>query len=220
MPDIEIYGSPNSTFVRTACLACEEKGAPYEVLPAGESIADLKKSEHLARHPFGRIPAMRHGEVQIFESVAICTYIDGVFGGPSLTPTDPIERARMMQWISATSDYIVPTTLRGYIAAIFAPPGIDVETDEDKIQAMRPTIDDQCRILNEALEGRTYLAGDSITIADLLLVPIMHYLGNTLDGMAYFEGRGNIGRWWHAVSERPSFKNTVPPFLDKENQAA
>ena len=51
-------------------------------------------------------------------------------------------------------------------------------------------------------------------------MPILHYLGNTLDGLEFFEGRENIGRWWQAVSKRPSFKNTVPPFLDKENKAA
>ena len=221
MPNIELYGSPNSTFVRTTRLACEEKGAPYEMMPVGENMfEDLKKPDHLARHPFGRIPAMRHGDVQLFESAAICAYVHGAFDGPALVPADPVEQARMVQWISAINDYIVPTTLRGYVAAIFAPPGLDVETDEAEIKAMRPAIHDQCRIPDDGLKGRTFLAGDGITIADLLLVPILHYLGNTLDGLEFFEGRDNIGRWWRAVSERPSFKNTVPPFLGKENRAA
>ena len=156
MSKIELYGSPNSTFVRTACMACEEKGVAYEIHSVGEGIADLKKPDHLARHPFGKIPAMRHGDVQLFETAAICVYIDAAFDGPALSPTDPVERARLVQWVSAINDYIVPTALRGYVAVIFAPPGLDVETDEKKIQAMRPAIHDQIRILDEGLEGRTY----------------------------------------------------------------
>ncbi|MDD9914883.1 MAG: glutathione S-transferase family protein [Rhodospirillaceae bacterium] len=221
MPNIELYGSSNSTFFRTARLACEEKGAPYDVMPVGENtFPDLKNPEHLARHPYGRIPAMRHGDVELFESTAICAYVNGAFDGPSLVPGDPVEHARMVQWISATNDYIVPTVLRGYIAAIFAPPGLDVETDEDKIRAMRPAIHEQIRILDDGLSDRTWLAGDALSIADLLLAPILHYLGNTLDGLEFFEGRDNIGRWWHAVSNRRSFQATIPPFLDKESRAA
>lgn len=221
MSNVRIYGSPNSTFVRTARLACEEKGVPYDMLPVGENcFPDLKKPDHLARHPFGRIPVMQHGEVTIFESLAICRYVDETFDGPSLQPDSALERARMTQWTSAINDYIVPTMLRGYVAAIFAPPGLDIETDEERLESFREAIRDHCRILDEGLSGRTYLAGDNISIADFLLTPILHYLGNTLDGLSFFEGRDNIGRWWEAVSTRPSFKNTVPPFLTKENQAA
>lgn len=221
MPNIERYGSSNSTFFRTARLACEGKGASYDVMPVGENtFPDLKKSEHLARHPYGRIPAMRHGDVELFESTAICAYVNGAFDGPSLVPGDPVEHAHMVQWISATNDYIVPTVLRGYIAAIFAPPGLDVETDEDKIRAMRPAIHEQIRILDDGLSDRIWLAGDAVSIADLLLAPILLYLGNTLDGLEFFEGHDNIGRWWHAVSDRRSFQATIPPFLDKESLAA
>ncbi|NKB54849.1 MAG: hypothetical protein GKS00_00775 [Alphaproteobacteria bacterium] len=221
MPNVELYGSPNSTFVRTTRLACEEKGVPYDMMQVGENtFSDLKKPEHLKRHPFGKIPAMQHGDNTVFESIAICRYIDEAFDGPALQPADALERARMTQWTSAINDNLVPTMLRGYIAAIFAPPGLDIETDEDKLNAFRETIHQHCRILDEALAGRTYLAGDRISIADLLLTPILHYLGNTLDGLSFFEGRDNIGRWWHAVSKRPSFKNTVPPFLAKETEAA
>ncbi len=221
MPNIELYGSSNSTFFRTARLACEGKGASYDVMPVGENtFPGLKKPEHLARHPYGRIPAMRHGDVELFESTAICAYVNGAFDGPSLVPGDPVEHARMVQWISATNDYIVPTVLRGDIAAIFAPPGLDVETDEDKIRAMRPAIHEQIRILDDGLSARIWLAGDAVSITDLLLAPILHYLGNTLDGLEFFEGHDNIGRWWHAVSDRRSFQATIPPFLDKESQAA
>ena len=217
MPNIGLYGSSNSTFFRTARLAFEEKGAHYDVMPEGENtFPDRKKPEHLARHPYGRIPAMRHGDVELFESTAICAYVNGA----SLVPGDPVEHARMVQWISATNDYIVPTVLRDYIAAIFAPPGLDVETDEDKNRAMRPAIHEQIRSLDDGFSDRIWLAGDAVSIADLLLASILHYLGNTLDGLKFFESHDNIGRWWHAVSDRRSFQATIPPFLDKESQAA
>ena len=61
-------------------------------MPVGENtFPDLKKPEHLARHPYGRIPAMRHGDVELFESTAICAYVNGAFDGPSLVPGEYME---------------------------------------------------------------------------------------------------------------------------------
>ena len=58
MSEVVIYGVPGSPYVRMPILACEEKGAPYRLVPLGPG--DTKSAEHLARQPFGRIPAIEH----------------------------------------------------------------------------------------------------------------------------------------------------------------
>ena len=65
-------------------------------------------------------------------------------------------------------------------------------------------------VIEKALEGKTSLTGDQVTIADLFLLPVFFYVGNVPDGMSFFEGKENIGRWWHAMVERESYEQTRP----------
>ena len=81
MATIEIIGIPGSTYVRAVRMACEEKGVPYELKPAMPHSPEI-----LALHPFGKVPAMRHGDFELCESNAIATYIDRAFAGPPLFP--------------------------------------------------------------------------------------------------------------------------------------
>lgn len=81
MPDPTIFGFPQSTYVRTVRLACEEKGIAYSLVPMGFSSDGLSE-----RHPFRRIPAFQHGTVSLFEVSAICRRIDAAFDGPALVP--------------------------------------------------------------------------------------------------------------------------------------
>jgi glutathione S-transferase len=107
MARLEIIGFDISNWVRATRIACEEKGVDYELTTNGmAAVSDLKSEKHLALHPFGRIPAMRHGDVVLFETAAICRYVNSMFDGPPLVPDDPIEAARMEQWVSAMIDYV------------------------------------------------------------------------------------------------------------------
>ena len=59
MANLEIIGFPQSTYVRVARMACEEKGVAYDLRPAPPHSPEV-----LAIHPFGKIPAMRHGDIR------------------------------------------------------------------------------------------------------------------------------------------------------------
>ncbi len=215
MADLIIHGSPNSGYLRTTRLACEEKGVAYELKPIGDgTIADLKAPAHLRLHPFGRMPVLQQGDFVLFESTAICRYVDAAFDGPALQPTDARQRALMDQWISAIKDYMT-SDMNGFVIAHVFPSGPDGRPDQERIEAARPKIRAHLEILDRALAGRTYLAGADPSIADFLLTPILHYVGNMPGGLELFDGLDNMGRWWHGVSERPSFAATKPPMLEK-----
>src|SRR5271167_4215658 len=74
MPKPEIIGSSRSTYTRVVCMVCEEKGIEYAL-----SEAMLGAPEIRAIHPFGKMPVLRHGDVELFESKAISTYLDRSF---------------------------------------------------------------------------------------------------------------------------------------------
>src|SRR5579864_2963809 len=83
MPELELIGAARSNYVWVCRIALAEKGVPYRLNEARPHTPEVD-----AIHPFGKIPVMRHGEVTLCESRAICSYIDNAFDGPKLVPTD------------------------------------------------------------------------------------------------------------------------------------
>ena len=57
--------------------------------------AESKSEAHLRRHPFGRVPAIQHGNFTLYETQAILRYLDDVFPEPALQPADAQPRARI-----------------------------------------------------------------------------------------------------------------------------
>jgi len=116
MPELEIIGAPQSNYVWTVRIAAAEKGVPYKFTPLAPHSAEVG-----AIHPFGKIPVMRHGDLELFESKAICTYIDRTFDGPPLMPADARGAALVEQWISSVNTTIDPTCVRQYIVGYVFP---------------------------------------------------------------------------------------------------
>src|SRR3954471_8976069 len=103
MSDVTVYGFQRSTYVNVVRLVLTAKGVAFGF---HDTEDEMYTPEHLTRHPFGRAPALRHGDFMLYETSAIVTYVDEVFDGPKLTPAQPQERARMNQWISNVNAYI------------------------------------------------------------------------------------------------------------------
>ena len=101
--EVTVWGIPGSPYVRAVLLGLEEKHVPYHLARMG--FGDAKKPEHVERHPFARIPAFQHGDFALYETQAILRYIDAVFPGVPLQPTDPRAAARMNQVVGIVDWY-------------------------------------------------------------------------------------------------------------------
>jgi glutathione S-transferase len=108
MSELQIIGFPQSTYVRVVRMAAEEKGVPYELVPEPPHSDAVN-----AVHPFGRIPVMRHGDVNLCESRAIAGYIDRNFDGPVLFPRELA--AEIDQWVSIVNTVMDKTLIRDYL---------------------------------------------------------------------------------------------------------
>ena len=105
-----LYGPAFSTYVRSARLALEEKGVDYDLVEI-DFLQGPMPAEQIERHPFARVPAFEHDGFQLYETTAICRYVDEAFDGPSLQPGNVQERARMNQIISILDNYTYPCTV-------------------------------------------------------------------------------------------------------------
>ena len=206
-----IYGPAISTYVRTARLVCEEKGAAYELVDVDIMQGANKTPEHLARHPFGRVPAFEHDGFRLYETSAITRYLDAALPGPALTPADPKGAARMQQAIAIVDSYAYGSMISAIVIQRVVMPMVGGVADETVIAAAIPTAETSLAAFEELLGGGHFLAGDGLSLADLHLAPVMAYFSATPEGQARLPSHPRLARWWGAVSSRPSMVKTQPP---------
>jgi len=101
-------------------MAFHEKGISYTLDPQPLHSPALN-----AIHPFGKVPALRIGELTLFETSAILRYVDEAFPGPRLMPESPADRARAEQWISALNCYFYDAMAIRYVLKYIFPKGTD-----------------------------------------------------------------------------------------------
>jgi glutathione S-transferase len=204
MPSLVIIGFPVSTYVRAVRMLCEEKGVPYLLDPAEPHSRAVN-----ALHPYGKVPGMRHGRTELFESKAIATYIDRRFPGRKLLPEDALRAAEAEKWIAFTNHHVYPTMIHGYVI-----PCMDAGSsrpDARQVAAAMPDIEKQTRILDRALGATGYLAGRGLTFADLNLAPIVNYTRMFEDGKSMIARARNVGAWLERITRRRSWLKTEPP---------
>jgi glutathione S-transferase len=205
MSDVIIHGFAGSTYVRAVRMALEQKGVGYEIVPL-----EFGSDDHRALHPFARMPIMQHGDFTLYESSAICHYVDDAFDGPALAPEDAQGRALMEQWISAVNDYVYGPFVREFIIQRFVMPSRGQDPDESIISAAMPVMRERIDIIEQALTGKSFLAGDTFSIADCFLAPIFFYAGISPEGKELFDGKSAIADWKARIGEFDCFRNTMP----------
>ena len=205
MPKPEIIGTSRSTYTRVVCMVCEEKGIEYTLTERPPGAPDLA-----AIHPFGKMPVLRHGEVELFESKAIATYLDRSFPGPPIFPSDPYLAALTEQWVSLVNTAMDRTLIRTYIYAYIVPKTAGMP-DREAIEAVMPAVREQLGILDTAVARTGHLVGDGFTFADINLLPILHRVGQFPEGAQTLAAMTNLTAYYARHAARPSFARTVPP---------
>jgi glutathione S-transferase len=202
----EIIGSARSTYTRVVRMVCEEKGIAYLLTEVWLGAPELA-----AIHPLGKMPVLRHGEVELFESKAIATYLDRSFPGVAVFPSDPHLAALTEQWVSLVNTVMDRTLIRTYLYAYIAPKTPDGKPDRAAIEAVMPALREQLGILDRAVARSGYLVGDRFTFADINLLPILHRVGQAPEGAGALAAAPHLARYYETHAARPSFMNTMPP---------
>ncbi|MEH6627298.1 MAG: glutathione S-transferase family protein [Motiliproteus sp.] len=203
---ITIIGTPISHYVQTVILTCEEKGVPYRLVVEGHDTPEVLRSvEHRHWHPFAKIPAIEHGGMILYETSAICRYIDLVFAGKSLVPEEPLIAARMEQWISTINSYFHRPCISQLVSQYVFPRGPKGLPDQESIDAAMPEINIAMDQLAAGYEDGFYLAGDNISLADLFVAPIIMQVQQTPEGKDCLSRFSIIDTNIQQLAQRPAF---------------
>lgn len=195
-----LYGAAYSVYVRAARLALIEKGVDHDRVEVDIFAADGPPPDYLARHPFGRIPALQHGAMSLYETAAIVRYVDEAFPGPALQPRDPAGRARMNQTVSVLDNYLYRPLVWGVYVARSEKGGA---CDEALVAAAAAKARHCLGVIERGLD-RPFLAGDAITLADLYAVPMLAYGLMAEEGRAMLAECPQLSAWWRRMKARPS----------------
>lgn len=205
MPRLEIIGVAFSNYVWTCRIAAAKKGVPCEHVDVWPHT-DLPK----AIHPLGKVPVMRHGEVTLAESRAICLYMDRVFDGPSLLPAEPLAAARVEQWISIVNTAVDPVCMRQYVLGYVVPRTPDKSPDRPRIDGALPAMRRLLGVLDAAVADGG-LGGPDFSLADAFALPITYFVGRFPEGAEMLAGLPRLSAWLDRGLARPSVAAAMPP---------
>jgi glutathione S-transferase len=215
MPELELIGAEPSNYVWTCRIALAEKGVPYKhtsVMPHSPEVDAI--------HPFGKIPVMRHGEVELCESRAICWYIDNTFDGQRLVPADRSRAAQVEQWVSIVNTHIDPVWLRQYLRAYVFPKTADGSPERDTIEAALPKMEQHFAVMDRAVAKTGHLVGDAFTLADMNFIPILYYMGTRPESTALLARMPALAQYRERHLARRSVQATSPTWMPGEKRAA
>ena len=206
VPKPEVIGSSRSTYTRAVLMVCEEKGIEYKLTETAIFAPEL-----FTVHPLGKMPALRHGDVCLFESKAIATYLDRVFVGPEMFPSAPVPASQTEQWVSFINTVVDRTFIRTYLYEYIATRRGKREPDRNVIDSVLPDIHRQVAILDTAVKTTGFLVADRFTFADINLMPILHRLAQAPEGRNALASAVHLSKYYEQHSQRNSFQRTRPP---------
>jgi len=205
-PDLVIYGSPVSPFVRKVASLCLLKGVPHEV----EAVNVFAPPQWFTDiSPMKRIPVLRDRSVAeqgtagtIPDSSAICGYIEKKHPAPALYPADPAAygEALFIEEFADTSLAVAGGLgiFRPIFFAVTKGEAPDLAKARDAWANQLPPIFD---VLEARLSGAEFFAGDALSIADITVTQVM--LQIALVAEMPLDGWPALARHFAAMFARP-----------------
>ncbi|KAK1844226.1 hypothetical protein CCHR01_13127 [Colletotrichum chrysophilum] len=196
---LKLWGSPTSGCTHRVMITLNELGIDYDLSQITLQKGEQKNPDYIKKyHPFGRIPVIQDGDLQLFESRAICRYIVAKFGASSsldvITSGDPIMIGKFEKALSIDYSYFDPSVRTLCNEKLWKNPAEAANPLEvEKATAMFKTALDY---YEDLLGSNSYLVGD---------IPYVKFLGlyDEVPARPKFEGL------WKRVSIRPSWQKVL-----------
>jgi glutathione S-transferase len=175
-------------FVRDLRLrwACEEAGLSYAVRTVP---FEGRETNHLDRQPFGQVPFLSDGELEIFESGAGLLHL--ARKSDKLMPRDPVGEAETLQWTIAALNSMEMVTVPWWFLNICG----------DENNGLTGWMEQRLDHLEKVLSEREWLAADRFTVADLLMADVLR-----VSKVRAFGDRPASEAYVARATDRPSFR--------------
>lgn len=200
---LTIHGRNNSSNVQKVVWALNEMKVPYERTDAGGAFGIVNTPDYLAMNPNARVPTMGEDGFILWESNAIVRYLANKHDKGGLCPSDPRQHADADRWMDWQQTTLGPTMTPIFWNLVRTP---EPDRDMKLVESSKTAMVGLGKIIDDALNGRAYLAGDGFTMADIpAAIQIYRWVALVEDRPSL----PNLEAWYDRLCQREAFKTNV-----------
>ena len=191
----------------------EELGVDFEFNFIDLMTGAQRAKEFAAMTPIGKVPVLEHDGEYLFESGAICRYVASIEKSP-LFPADKLERARVDQWMTFFTCHPGRWLTLMYFERIVKPLARLGEPDAARCEEAAKFVHQQFKALNGWLSQRTWLANDTLSIAEPFALAYMEQIQPLEMSLNDYP---HLQQWFDRVEGRDSVargRARVQPYME------
>lgn len=199
----KLYNSNLAPNPRRVRIFLAEKGVSVPRVEVDLARLEQKAPEFKALNPFQTIPVLELDDgTRIAESMAICRYVEALWPEPNLFGVDPLERATIEMWQRQLEWRLLLPIAQVVRHVHPRMANMEIPQVPDWAAANRPKALDAMAIVDEALSGRPFIAGDRFTVADITGLVALDFARSAR--LAIPPELVHLNRWHEALKARPS----------------
>lgn len=190
---IKIHGFALSGHSHRVQLFASLAGIDHDFIEVDLAAGEHKKEPFLSLNPAGKVPVIEDGRAVVADSNAILVYLARKYA-PTWIPADPLGEAEVQRYLSLAAGEIANGPAAARLITVFGAP-----LDADRAKTIATGV---FSLLETLLEGKTWLAGDRPTIAD---VAIYSYSAHAPEGNVPLEAYPNLRALLARIEALPGF---------------
>jgi glutathione S-transferase len=207
---MKLYDSfgPNPRLVR---MFMAEKGIDLPRVQLDIMAGENRGDAYRQRNPFGQLPALELDDGRVIsETVVICEYLEEKNPSPPLIGTTAEERAETRMWTRRAVLNVIEPMSNAFRWKEALPMFKDrMRTIPQAADDLKAVGQDGVKLFDQALAGRTWIAGSRFTLADIALYTMLDFFA--LAGQPLDPALANVGAWFQRVGARPSAEASLHP---------
>lgn len=173
---MRLYHFPSSSNSRRVVITAQLLGTPLELVAV--DLMDEGVRRRLAEmNPNGMVPILEDGDLLLWESCAIMQYLAELQSEQTLYPQDARARADVNRWMFWASQHFSPAV--GVLTWEHAWKGMIGLGEADPAEVARGEREFLrfAGVLDQHLDGREWIAGKALSLADIAIAPPLMYIG-------------------------------------------
>jgi glutathione S-transferase len=204
--DLELFVFPASPRAFKVMAVANHLGLDYVQRFVDLRCGENRQPEYAALNPNMRMPTLKHGDYVLWESNAIMQYLALLWPAAGLLPADERGRLDVTRWqfwdLAHMDTACAPYMWEYPVKRMMGIPGPDL----DAVARAEAPFHRSAGVLNAQLRGRTYVTGETLTLADFALGANLIHAG---DAHMPLEPYAEIRRWYENLCALPGWQRTL-----------
>jgi glutathione S-transferase len=206
---VKLYYHSMSPNGRRAIVTLRQLGLEADEIVIEFARGDLTTPAYTELNPNQKIPTLVDDDFVLWESNAIMQYLASKKPESGLLPTDERARADVLRWQCWNLAHFAPAAGTYNWENLLKKSFGGGDPDTAKLSAADKEMTRFGGVLDRHLQGKSYLCGERLTVADLAIACTLMYRAAARVPLAAF---GEVRRWMDSIEALPSWQSTQPHF--------